>query len=242
MNNAVEEFATRKDIPHRLAEYVPIVAWLPRYESGWLRFDLLAGLTAAAVVIPQAMAYASIAGLPVQAGLYTALTPMLIYALLGTSRRLSVSSTSTISGLVATELALVVQDGGASDYLIAATTLALLVGLFLVLASLLRLGFVANFISLPVLTGAGACSVGSCTAAGASVEAGSSAASGAAANADTPRIDAVSMPVHFGISDFLRRSNGLPRAADQSRAITWTRQPDSCGLSGNRDRSPASIS
>jgi high affinity sulfate transporter 1 len=153
MNGTVEEFTTRKDIAHRLAESVPIVTWLPLYESGWLRIDLLAGLTAAAVVIPQAMAYATIAGLPVQVGLYTALTPMLIYALLGTSRRLSVSCTSTISGLVATELAPVVQDGGASDYLIAATTLALLVGLFLVLASLLRLGFVANFISLPVLTG-----------------------------------------------------------------------------------------
>jgi sulfate permease, SulP family len=153
MNRTIEEIATRKDIPHRLAESVPIVAWLPRYESGWLRFDLLAGLTAATVVIPQAMAYATIAGLPVQAGLYTALTPMLLYALLGTSRRLSVSCTSTISGLVAAELAPVVQSGDAGDYLIAATTLALLVGLFLVLASLLRLGFVANFISLPVLTG-----------------------------------------------------------------------------------------
>src|SRR5262245_61326965 len=87
MNRTVEAFATLKDIPHRLAEYLPIVAWLPRYEPGWLRFDLLAGLTAAAVVIPQAIAYATIAGLPVQAGLYTALTPMLIYVLLGTSRR-----------------------------------------------------------------------------------------------------------------------------------------------------------
>ena len=134
-----------------LLDKVPIAAWLPRYEWGWLRLDLLGGLTAAAVVIPQAMAYATIAGLPVQAGLYTALTPMLIYALLGTSRPLSVSSTSTISALVAAELSLI--QGSATDYLVAATTLALLAGLFLVLASLLHLGFVANFISLPVLTG-----------------------------------------------------------------------------------------
>src|SRR5262245_32852449 len=131
-----------------LLDKVAILAWLPRYESSWLRLDLLAGLTTTAVVIPQAMAYATIAGLPVQVGLYTALTPMLIYALLGTSRPLSVSSTSTISALVAAELSLVVQDG-AVDYLIAATTLALLVGLFLVLASVLHLGFLANFISLP---------------------------------------------------------------------------------------------
>src|SRR5215510_5985222 len=113
---------------------VPMLDWLGHYQKDWLRYDLIAGLVTAAVVIPQAMAYATIAGLPVQVGLYTALTPMLVYTLLGTSRRLSLSSTSAISGLVATELTLVVQDRGAGDYLIAATTLALLVGLFLVLA------------------------------------------------------------------------------------------------------------
>jgi sulfate permease, SulP family len=134
-----------------LLDKVPIAAWLPRYEWGWLRLDLLGGLTAATVIIPQAMAYSTIAGLPVEAGLYTALTPMLIYALLGTSRPLSVSSTSAISALVAAELSLI--QGSATDYMVAATTLALLAGVFLVLASLLHLGFVANFIALPVLTG-----------------------------------------------------------------------------------------
>jgi high affinity sulfate transporter 1 len=142
-----------EDAPTGLAKYVPIVGWLPRYQPAWLRFDLVAGLTAAAVVIPQAMAYAAIAGLPVQVGLYTALVPMLIYVLLGTSRPLSVSSTSTISMLTATELARVAQGGDPADYLVAASTLALLVGIFLLLAGLLRLGFLANFISLPVLTG-----------------------------------------------------------------------------------------
>ncbi len=139
--------------PTGLAKYIPIVGWLPKYQPAWLRFDLVAGLTAAAVVIPQAMAYAAIAGLPVQVGLYTALVPMLIYVLLGTSRPLSVSSTSTISMLTATELARVAQGGDPADYLVAASTLALLVGVFLLLAGLLRLGFLANFISLPVLTG-----------------------------------------------------------------------------------------
>ena len=139
--------------PQGIRKYLPILTWLPSYPSRWLRFDLVAGLTAAAVVIPQAMAYAAIAGLPVQVGLYTALVPMLIYVLLGTSRPLSVSSTSTISMLTATELARVAQGGDPADYLVAASTLALLVGAFLLLAGLLRLGFVANFISLPVLTG-----------------------------------------------------------------------------------------
>jgi len=114
---------------------------------------LVAGLTTAAVVIPQSMAYATIAGLPVEVGLYAALVPMLAYALLGSSRVLSVSVTSTISMLTAAELAVVVQSGNPADYMAAAATLALLVGGLLVLAGILRLGFVANFISAPVLTG-----------------------------------------------------------------------------------------
>jgi len=135
------------------ARYLPIVHWLPRYQKAWLRWDVVAGLTAAAVVIPQAMAYAVIAGLPVQVGIYTALVPMLLYALLGASRPLSVSTTSTIAMLTAAALATAVQSGNPVDYMVPAATLALLVGVFLVLASLFRLGFLANFISLPVLTG-----------------------------------------------------------------------------------------
>lgn len=132
---------------------LPILNWLPGYRREWLRFDILAGLTASAVVIPQAMAYATIAGLPVQVGLYTALVPMLIYVLLGTSRPLSVSTTSTIAILTASQLAMVVPSGGLADTLVAGSVLALLAGVFLLLASLLRLGFIANFISAPVLTG-----------------------------------------------------------------------------------------
>ena len=139
--------------PHGLRKNLPILNWLPAYRARWLRFDLVAGLVSAAVVIPQAMAYAGIAGLPVQVGLYTALVPMLVYVLLGTSRPLSVSSTSTISMLTATELSRLTQNGDGGDYLVAASTLAFLVGVFLLLAGLLRLGFLANFISLPVLTG-----------------------------------------------------------------------------------------
>jgi len=66
--------------------YLPIVDWLFNYKKAWLRPDLIAGLTAAAVVIPKAMAYATIAGLPVQVGLYTVRVPMAIYSVLGTSR------------------------------------------------------------------------------------------------------------------------------------------------------------
>ncbi len=120
---------------------------------GTLRPDIVAGLTAAAVVLPKAMAYATVAGLPVSVGLYTALVPTVVYALLGTSRVLSVSSTTTLAILTAAELALVVPDGDPTKLLTATATLTALTGLLLILASVLRLGFVANFISSPVLTG-----------------------------------------------------------------------------------------
>ena len=118
-----------------------------------LRFDVVAGLTAAAVVLPKAMAYATVAGLPVAVGLYTAFIPMIIYALLGSSRVLSVSSTTTLGILAGTQLALAVPDGDPAKLITAVATLTALVGVLLILASLLRLGFVANFISAPVLTG-----------------------------------------------------------------------------------------
>ena len=121
--------------------------------SNTLRLDLVAGLTAAAVVLPKAMAYATVAGLPVAVGLYTALVPMAIYALLGSSRVLNVSSTTTLAILAGTQLGLAVPDGDPTKLLTAAATLTALVGVMLLLASVLRLGFVANFISTPVLTG-----------------------------------------------------------------------------------------
>jgi high affinity sulfate transporter 1 len=127
--------------------------WLRDYRSDWLRLDLVAGLTAAAIVIPKAMAYSTIAGLPVQVGLYTAFLPMVIYAMLGTSRSLSVSTTTTIAILSAAALQRAVPTGDVAALVTADATLAALVGAILVAASLLRLGFVANFISEPVLTG-----------------------------------------------------------------------------------------
>jgi high affinity sulfate transporter 1 len=126
---------------------------VPEYRKEWLRPDLIAGLTAAAVVIPKAMAYATIAGLPVQVGLYTAFLPMMIYAVLGTSRSLSVSTTTTIAILTATALDRAASGTNIPSLLRASAMLTLLVGVFLVLSWLLRLGFIANFISAPVLVG-----------------------------------------------------------------------------------------
>jgi high affinity sulfate transporter 1 len=134
---------------------LPLPDWLGDFRKEWVRLDIVAGLTVAAVVIPKALAYATIAGLPVQIGLYTAFTPMLIYALLGTSRVLSVSTTTTIAILVATALDGVVSANAndSAALLTASATLTCLVGVILIVARLLRLGFVANFISEPVLIG-----------------------------------------------------------------------------------------
>ena len=131
---------------------VPVADWVFGYQKSWLLPDVVAGLTTAAVVIPKAMAFATIAGLPVQVGLYTAFLPMVIYAVLGSSRPLSVSTTTTLAILAAADFGQIATSNAAS-LLTASVTLTLLVGAILVLASILRLGFVANFIFEPVLVG-----------------------------------------------------------------------------------------
>jgi len=131
----------------------PLLEWVVSDRRNRLQADVVAGLTTGAVIIPMAMAYAMIAGLPVQVGLYTALVPMMIYAVLGSSRVLSVSTTTTLAILTAAQLGQVVPSGDPAALLRASATLTLLVGTALVLACLLRLGFVANFISEPVLVG-----------------------------------------------------------------------------------------
>src|SRR5512136_2920687 len=116
------------------------LSWLRDYPREWLRPDVIAGLTAAAVVVPKAMAYATIAGLPVEIGLYTAFVPMVIYALFGTSRPLSVSTTTTIAILAATALAAAAPGAAAADLVAASATLAVLVGVALIIARVLGLG------------------------------------------------------------------------------------------------------
>ena len=139
--------------PAEMSFRLPLLDWLSQYRSDWLRPDVIAGLTTAAVVIPTAMAYATVAGLPIEIGIYTAIVPPLVYALLGTSRVLSVTTTTTIAILVGAELAHVVPDGDPLRLLQALVTLSLLVGVFLALAALLRLGFFADFVSYPVQVG-----------------------------------------------------------------------------------------
>lgn len=120
---------------------------LAGYDGAWLGRDVLAGLSAGAVVVPQAMAYATIANLPVQVGLYTCIVPMLVYALLGGSRAMSVSTTSTIATLTATTLVTAGVAASSEDALGSLMMLTLLVGVILLLARLLNLGSLVENIS-----------------------------------------------------------------------------------------------
>ncbi|SFR69001.1 high affinity sulphate transporter 1 [Agromyces sp. CF514] len=123
------------------------------YRRGWLGPDLLAGLSAGAVVIPQAMAYATIANLPVQVGLYTCMVPMLVYAMLGGSRAMSVSTTSTIATLTATTLVAAGVASGSDDPIPDLMALTLLVGVLLLVARLARLGSLVENISRATIVG-----------------------------------------------------------------------------------------
>lgn len=120
---------------------LPSEGWLSGYQKQRLRFDLLAGVTAAVVLILKAMAFATIAGLPLEVGLYTALVPVAIYAVLSTSHPLSASTTIAI--LVASEMAQVAPGADGGRLMTVAATIAFLVGAFLLLAWLLRLGSLA---------------------------------------------------------------------------------------------------
>ncbi len=134
-------------------------AWLAPtlqgYRRAWLAPDIVAGLSAGAVVVPQAMAYATIANLPVQVGLYTCIVPMLVYAMLGGSRAMSVSTTSTIATLTATTLvsAGIAAGAGADDALGSVMMLTLLVGGILLLARVFSLGSLVENISEATVLG-----------------------------------------------------------------------------------------
>lgn len=145
------------DEPKGLGRYVPIVDWLPRYQRSWLRSDVIAGLTLWGLVVPEGMAYAGIAGLPPQAGLYTLVASLLVYALLGTARHLSVQATSATAALLATSVAgAVAAAGAASDpatYAAYAAGFVLVTGAVFLAAGIARLGFITQFLSKPVMDG-----------------------------------------------------------------------------------------
>jgi SulP family sulfate permease len=135
-----------------LAEFIPALEWLRNYQQLFLRNDLQAGLTVGALLVPQGMAYALLAGLPPIYGLYASTLPLIIYALIGTSRQLSVGPVALDALLVATGVGALAQ-AGSDQFVHLAILLALMVGLIQLLMSVLRMGFVVNFLSQPVLSG-----------------------------------------------------------------------------------------
>jgi sulfate permease, SulP family len=131
---------------------VPILTWLPTYDRSFLRFDVIAGATVWGLLVPESIAYAGLAGLPPEAGLYTLLATLAAYAIFGTSRHLVAGATSAAAVLIASGVA-EVNPAGAAEYAAAGAAIVLFCGGLFLLAGILRLGFVAQFLSLPVMGG-----------------------------------------------------------------------------------------
>jgi SulP family sulfate permease len=136
-----------------MRRYLPGVWVLRGYRRTWLRGDLLAGVTVAAYLVPQVMAYAEVAGLPAIAGLWASIGPLLAYAVLGSSRQLSVGPESSTALMTAAAVAVLVSGGDQQLYSETAAALALAVAAICIVCWLARLGFLANLLSSPVLIG-----------------------------------------------------------------------------------------
>ncbi|MDG1119032.1 MAG: sulfate permease [Flavimaricola sp.] len=135
-----------------LTRYLPILSWGRDYNRTALSNDLVAALIVTIMLIPQSLAYALLAGLPPEAGLYASIAPIMLYAVFGTSRALAVGPVAVVSLMTAAALSNIVEQGS-MGYAVAALSLAALSGVILLAMGLFRLGFVANFLSHPVIAG-----------------------------------------------------------------------------------------
>jgi len=136
----------------QLAKYLPILSWGRDYTRAALSNDLMAALVVTIMLIPQSLAYALLAGLPAEAGLYASIVPILLYTVFGTSNALAVGPVAVVSLMTAAALSNIVEQG-TMGYAIAALSLAGLSGVMLLAMGLFRLGFIANFLSHPVIAG-----------------------------------------------------------------------------------------
>ncbi len=134
-----------------MRRFFPILAWLPAYEKIWLKGDLAAGVTVGVMLIPQGMAYALIAGLPPEYGLYAAVVPLLIYAIFGSSRHLAVGPVALIALLVASAVSPLADSP--EEHIALSVLLALMIGVLQLAFGLMRMGFLVNLLSHPVLSG-----------------------------------------------------------------------------------------
>jgi SulP family sulfate permease len=140
---------------NKIAKFLPFLAWIGEIrDSNILKADLVAGLTVALVLVPQSMAYAQLAGLPPQHGLYASFLPVMIAALMGSSRQLGTGPVAVVSLLTAAAVPTILPEGASmEEYVIYASLLAFLVGVFQFVLGALKLGFVINFLSHPVVVG-----------------------------------------------------------------------------------------
>jgi len=135
-----------------LSRYIPVLDWARNYEKSWFKYDLISGITVGIILIPQGMAYAWIAGLPPEYGLYASLVPTFIYSLLGTARHLAVGPVAMDSLIVAASVSAIAADS-TDEYIALAVLLALMVGILQLIFGLVKLGFLVNFLSRPVILG-----------------------------------------------------------------------------------------
>ena len=138
-----------------VTRFLPILGWLPRYERRWLPADALAGLSVWALLVPQSLAYATLAGVPVQYGLYTAFAALLMYPIFGTSRQLAEGPSAAVCAVVAATItplvgAAALGTDAAAPY---AAALALATGVVYVVLGVLRMGWVSTFLSKAVMAG-----------------------------------------------------------------------------------------
>ncbi|MCB1387997.1 MAG: sulfate permease, partial [Rhodobacteraceae bacterium] len=136
----------------RLAKYLPVLDWGRRYDRDALSNDLIAAVIVTIMLIPQSLAYALLAGLPPEAGIYASIVPIVLYAIFGTSRALAVGPVAVVSLMTAAAVGQV-AEAGTMGYAVAALTLAFLSGALLLTMGIFRLGFLANFLSHPVIAG-----------------------------------------------------------------------------------------
>ncbi|UCC53566.1 MAG: SulP family inorganic anion transporter [Anaerolineaceae bacterium] len=144
---------TKQKSKRTLRSFFPILSWLPKYKTSWLSPDTIAALTVWALLVPEAMAYAGIAGMPPEYGLYAAPLALLGYAIFGTSKHLNVGPSSTVAALSFSTIAGLGVASGSEEWIALTAALAILTGVFLVIGGLLRLGVLADFLSRPVLDG-----------------------------------------------------------------------------------------
>ena len=143
--------ATHKRLP-AIARYFPVFQWGKTYDRDIFTNDLVAALIVTIMLIPQSLAYALLAGLPAEMGIYASIVPIILYAIFGTSRALAVGPVALISLMTAAAIGNMALQGTA-EYITAALTLAFISGLFLIAMGIFRLGFLANFLSHPVIAG-----------------------------------------------------------------------------------------